>query len=221
MVSGVSTLRKISAEFLGTALLLLTIIGSGIMATNITTDGGVRLMINVLCIISILAVLITIFGPISGSHFNPVVTVVELWRRQLSPMVAGYYIAAQMTGAIVGTITANFMFNKPLVFASHHDRSGMSKYLGEIVATAGLIMVIALLRKNQTLRFAPVVVSAWIGAACFFTSSTSFVNPAVTVARSLSDTYAGIAPHSILPFIAAQLVGAAIGIGVSSFFNAR
>jgi glycerol uptake facilitator-like aquaporin len=221
MVSGVSTLRKISAEFLGTALLLLTIIGSGIMATNITTDGGVRLMINVFCIISILAVLITIFGPISGSHFNPVVTVVELWRRQLSPMVAGYYIAAQMTGAIVGTITANFMFNKPLVFASHHDRSGMSKYLGEIVATAGLIMVIALLRKNQTLRFAPVVVSAWIGAACFFTSSTSFVNPAVTVARSLSDTYAGIAPHSILPFIAAQLVGAAIGIGVSSFFNAR
>ena len=221
MVSGVSTLRKISAEFLGTALLLLTIIGSGIMATNITTDGGVRLMINVFCIISILAVLITIFGPISGSHFNPVVTVVELWRRQLSPMVAGYYIAAQMTGAIVGTITANFMFNKPLVFASHHDRSGMSKYLGEIVATAGLIMVIALLRKNQTLRFAPVVVSAWIGAACFFTSSTSFVNPAVTVARSLSDTYAGIAPHSILPFIAAQLVGAAIGIGVSSFINAR
>jgi glycerol uptake facilitator-like aquaporin len=217
----VSTSRKVIAEFVGTALLLLTIIGSGIMATNISTDGGVRLMINVFSIISILAVLITIFGPISGAHFNPVVTLVELWRRQITLLHSGYYILAQMSGAIVGTITANFMFNKPLVFASHHDRSGMSKYLGEVIATAGLVAIIALLRKNQTLRFAPVVISAWIGAACFFTSSTSFVNPAVTVARSMSDTYAGIAPHSILPFIAAQLAGAVLGIGVSSFFNAR
>ena len=221
MVPDVSTSRKVIAEFVGTTLLLLTIIGSGIMATNISTDGGVRLMINVFCIISMLAVLITVFGPISGAHFNPVVTLVELWRRHISPALAGYYVLAQMSGAILGTITANFMFNKPLVFASHHDRSGMSKYVGEVIATAGLIAVIALLRKNQTLRFAPVVISAWIGAACFFTSSTSFVNPAVTVARSMTDTYAGIAPHSILPFIAAQLVGAVLGIGVSRFFNAR
>jgi glycerol uptake facilitator-like aquaporin len=130
-------------------------------------------------------------------------------------------VGVQIAGAIVGTITANFMFNKPLVFVSHHDRSGMSKYLGEVLATAGLLVVIALLRKNQSLRFAPVVISAWIGAACFFTSSTSFVNPAVTIARSMSNTYAGIAPHSILPFIAAQMVGMVLGIGVSRFFGAR
>jgi len=219
MVARVS--RRLTAEFIGTALLLLTIIGSGIMATNISNDGGVRLMINVFCIISILAVLITIFGPISGAHFNPIVTIVELWRRQISAATAALYVGVQIAGAIVGTITANFMFNKPLFFASHHDRSGMSKYLGEVLATAGLLVVIALLRKNQSLRFAPVVISAWIGAACFFTSSTSFVNPAVTIARSMSNTYAGIAPHSILPFIAAQMVGMVLGIGLSRFFGAR
>lgn len=216
-----SNARKIAAEFFGTGLLLLTIIGSGIMATNISADGGVRLLINVFCIICILAVLITIFGPISGAHFNPIVTLVELWRKEISAALASLFLVAQMTGAMLGTITANFMFNKPLVFASQHDRSGMSKYLGEVIATAGLLVVIALLRKNNTLRFAPLVICAWIGAACFFTSSTSFVNPAVTVARSMSNTYAGIAPHSILPFIAAQLVGAVLGVGVSRFFNAR
>jgi glycerol uptake facilitator-like aquaporin len=208
-------IKKLAGEFIGTFLLLAMIVGSGIMATNISNDVGVQLMINVFSIISLLFVIILIFGPISGAHFNPIVTLTELFLKRIDAITTVLYIATQFIAATAGTMVANFMFSKPLLFSSHHNRDGFSILIGEVIATAGLLAIIALLRKQEQTGLIPIAIAAWIGSACFFTSSTSFANPAVTFARAWSDTFAGIAPHSVLPFMGAQLLGAILGLSIA------
>ena len=208
-------IRRLAGEFIGTLLLLAMIVGSGIMATNLSNDAGVQLMINVFSIISLLFVIILIIGPISGAHFNPIVTLTELFLKRIDALTAALYIVAQFIAAIAGVMIANYMFNQPLLFSSHHNRDGFPILIGEVIATAGLLAIIALLRKQEKTGLIPIAIAAWIGSACFFTSSTSFANPAVTFARAWSDTFAGIAPHSVLPFMSAQLIGAILGLSIA------
>lgn len=219
MKSPASVLRRALAEFLGTALLVATVVGSGIMATRLSTDVGVQLLANSIATAFGLAVLILMFGTISGAHFNPVVSLADwfLGRRQrvgLTGMLVGIYAIAQMSGAIGGAVLANLMFDVPTALSTT-DRATPATVLAEIVATFGLILlIIALARTGRGAAAAPAV-GAYIGAAYWFTSSTSFANPAVTVGRVFSDTFAGIAPASVLPFIGAQLVGGALAVAVA------
>lgn len=204
--------RKIISEFCGTATLVCVVVGSGIMGSTLSPDLGTALIINTMSTILALALLIFILGPVSSAHFNPAVTVVEIITRRHSVKLAGGYILAQIAGAISGAIIANVMFDLPAVGISTHDRVSPGTLLAEVLATAGLIIVIGVLVTRRSERFIPVAVAAWIGSAYFFTSSTSFANPAVTIGRIFTDTFAGIAPGSVAPFIAAQLVGAVIGV---------
>ena len=208
-------MKKVFAEFLGTALLVAIVVGSGIMATNLSQDVGVQLLINTISTVFGLYVLITILAPISGAQFNPVVTMVDLIQGKSSPIQFIQYSVAQVLGAITGAILANAMFSFPLLEASTKIRSGGNLYIGEIVATAGLILVINLLVNQKNLVVIPAAVAAWIGSAYFFTSSTSFANPAVTIGRTFSDSFAGIAPECAPKFIAAQVLGALIGLGLT------
>ncbi|ACU77427.1 major intrinsic protein [Catenulispora acidiphila DSM 44928] len=212
--------RRALAEFLGTALLVAVVVGSGIMATNLSHDVGLQLLANSTATVFGLTVLILIFGPISGTHFNPVVTLADyvLSRRSgggTDVRTVAVYIPAQVAGGIGGTVLANLMFNLPVVTASTHTRSARYLWLGETVATAGLVLLIfSLVRSGRgTLVIAPAV-GAYIGAAYWFTSSTSFANPAVTIARAFTNTFAGIAPGSVAAFVAFQVVGAAIGVAL-------
>lgn len=208
----VTTARAALAEFFGTLMLVCVVVGSGIMGTELSDDAGVALIINAVSTIFALALLIQILGPLSGAHFNPVVTLVSAAQRELSLSRSLAFIAAQISGAISGSLLANAMFNLPLAQISGHDRVTQGTLIGEVLATAGLIIVIGtfVARKNDALI--PIAVAAWIGSAYFFTSSTSFANPAVTIGRVFTDTFAGIAPGSVLPFIAAQVIGALIGL---------
>ncbi|NDF90100.1 MAG: aquaporin family protein [Actinobacteria bacterium] len=203
------------AEFLGTAFLVAIVVGSGIMATNLSQDVGVQLLINTISTVFGLYVLITILAPISGAHFNPVVTMVDLIEGKSATVQFIQYIFAQALGAITGAMLANAMFSYPLLEASTKIRSGGNLYIGEIVATAGLILLINLLVNQKNLVVIPAAVAAWIGSAYFFTSSTSFANPAVTIGRTFSDSFAGIAPECAPKFIAAQVLGALIGLGLA------
>ena len=208
-------MKKLLSEFLGTLTLVAIVVGSGIMATDLSQDVGVQLLINTISTVFGLLVLIQILGPISGAHFNPVVTMVDLIERKVNLATFLQYVAAQVFGAISGALLANAMFAHPLVESSSKLRSGGNLYLGEIVATAGLILIINLLIKQEKLALIPAMVAAWIGSAYFFTSSTSFANPAVTIGRTFSDSFAGIAPECAPRFIAAQLLGALIGLGLT------
>jgi glycerol uptake facilitator-like aquaporin len=208
-------MRKVFAEFLGTALLVAIVVGSGIMATNLSEDVGVQLLINTISTVFGLYVLITILAPISGAHFNPVVTMVDLIQGKSSAIQFIQYSIAQVLGAITGAMLANAMFSHALLETSTKLRSGGNLYIGEIVATAGLILLINLLVKQKNLVVIPAAVAAWIGSAYFFTSSTSFANPAVTIGRTFSDSFAGIAPECAPKFIAAQVLGALIGLGLT------
>ena len=208
-------MKKVFAEFLGTALLVAIVVGSGIMATNLSQDVGVQLLINTISTVFGLYVLITILAPISGAQFNPVVTMVDLIQGKSSPIQFIQYSVAQVLGAITGAILANAMFSFPLLEASTKIRSGGNLYIGEIVATTGLILVINLLVNQKNFVVIPAAVAAWIGSAYFFTSSTSFANPAVTIGRTFSDSFAGIAPECAPKFIAAQVLGALIGLGLT------
>jgi glycerol uptake facilitator-like aquaporin len=212
-------LRRTIAEIFGTATLLLVVIGSGVMATNLSKDVGVQLTINSAATGLILYILITLLGPISGAHFNPVVTAIQLFKKNITASLAAAYLAAQLVGAVIGVAIANFIFNLPIIEISQKDRTGTELFVSEILATAGLVFIIftAIAQKSEVKI--PVLVGAYISAAYFFTSSTSFANPAVTVARTLSDTFAGIAPRSVLPFIAAQIIGAALGLVLTTFIN--
>ncbi|MCA2229551.1 aquaporin [Nonomuraea aurantiaca] len=209
--------RRALAEFAGAAALVAVVVGSGIMAADLSRDVGVQLLANSLATAAGLAVLILILGPVSGAHFNPVVSVAAwvLTRRDAVPAVRGRevaaYIPAQVAGAVAGAVLANAMFALPAVQISAHDRSAPHLLLGEVVATAGLIVVIFALARQGRAALAPVAVGGYIGAAYWFTSSTSFANPAVTLGRAFTDTFAGIAPASVPGFIAAQLAGAALG----------
>lgn len=206
--------RKAAAEFVGTALLVCVVVGSGIMGANLSSDLGVVLIINALSTVFALALLIVVLGPISGAHFNPAVSLVNVFSRLQPAREAGVYIVAQTAGAIVGAVLANVMFDLAALQISERYRTSLGMLVGEVVATAGLIAIIGILSARKQTAIIPVAVAAWIGSAYFFTSSTSFANPAVTVGRMFSDTFAGIAPDSVLPYIAVQLVGAAIGAAV-------
>ena len=206
--------RKAAAEFVGTALLVCVVVGSGIMGANLSSDLGVVLIINALSTVFALALLIVVLGPISGAHFNPAVSLVNVFSRLQPAREAGVYIVAQTAGAIIGAILANVMFDLAALQISERDRTSLGMLVGEVVATAGLIAIIGILSARKQTAIIPVAVAAWIGSAYFFTSSTSFANPAVTVGRMFTDTFSGIAPESVLPYVAAQLVGAAIGAAV-------
>lgn len=211
--------RRLLAEFLGTGLLVTVVVGSGIAAQTLSTDIGLELLENALVTAAGLAVLILIFGPISGGHFNPVVSIADwlLGRRSGTGLAAPAvlpYVVAQTAGAIGGSILANAMFAKPLVSWSQHHRSAPHLWLGEVVATAGLLLVIVSLARNGKAGQTPWAVGAYIGAAYFFTSSTSFANPAVSIGRAFTNSFAGIAPASLPGFIVAQLLGAGVGLGL-------
>ena len=208
-------MKKVIGEYLGTATLVAIVVGSGIMATNLSEDIGVQLLINTISTVFGLAVLIQILGPISGANFNPVVTMIDLIQKRTNVVTFIQYAIAQTAGAITGAILANGMFSHPLIEISTKVRSGGNQYLGEIVATAGLILIINLMIHQEKTALIPVIVASWIGSAYFFTSSTSFANPAVTVGRIFSDSFAGIAPGCVLKFIAAQILGALIGLGLT------
>ena len=213
--------RRVLAEGLGTMILVAAVVGSGIMATTLTDDVGVQLLMNMLATVLVLGMLIWTLGPISGAHFNPAVTGIALIRREIPGREGAAYIPAQITGAITGAILANLMFDLPTIQMSTTERTGGNLLLGEVVATAGLLWIIGALTRTGNGRLGPGLVPAWIGAAYFFTSSTSFANPAVTIGRAFTDTFAGIAPASVLPFIVAQLVGAAIGAAQTELFHPR
>ncbi|MGI8949606.1 MAG: aquaporin [Ornithinimicrobium sp.] len=211
-------LRRVAAEALGTGVLLCAIVGSGIMAANLTQDVALQLLINALSTIAALGVMIWALGPISGAHFNPAVTLVALSRRELPVGEAASYVVAQVLGGLAGAAVANLMFTLPALHPSTQARDTSNLWLGEVVATAGLIGLIGALTRSGNGRLGPIVVPAWIGAGYFFTSSTSFANPAVTIARSLTDTFSGIAPAGVAAFITAQLGGAVIGALLTELF---
>lgn len=207
-------MKKLLAEYLGTTLLVAIVVGSGIMATNLTKDVGLQLLINTIATVFGLAVLILILAPISGAHFNPVVTLVDLIQGKSSLLQFFQYAVIQVLGAISGALLANAMFEHAIIETATKVRTGSNLYLAELVATAGLILVINLLVIQKNLTVIPAAVAAWIGSAYFFTSSTSFANPAVTIGRTFSDSFAGIAPSSAPAFIIAQILGALIGLGL-------
>lgn len=207
-------IRRVAAEALGTAFLLAIVVGSGIMGEKLAAGNvAVALLANAVATGAGLFVLITIFAPISGAHFNPAVSLAAAVSRCLSLKEMFAYIAAQFVGACVGVLTAHAMFGLPLLQTSARARSTFGEYLGEVIATFGLLLTIRLLSRASVAQVAAAV-ALWITAAYWFTSSTSFANPAVTFARSLTDTFAGIAPNNVAAFIAAQLVGAALALVV-------
>lgn len=208
--------RRALAEFLGTGLLVAVVVGSGIAAQRLSTDDGVRLLENAIVTALALPVLILVFGPISGGHFNPVVSLADwlLGRRSRAGLTNRdlvTYVVSQCAGAIGGAILANAMFDQSAGLSTHH-RGGGHLWLGEVVATAGLVLVIFGLARTGSTRQTPWAVGAYIGAAYWFTSSTSFANPAVAVGRMFSNSFTGIAPGSVPGFIGAQLVGGAVGL---------
>lgn len=208
-------LRSSLAEFFGTALLVCVVVGSGIMGTELSSDLGIALLINTFSTVFALALIIFILAPLSGAHLNPAVTLVMVLRRDMPGAAAAAYVLAQICGAILGAIVANLMFDQAAVSFSQTDRVSPGLWVGELIATAGLITLIVVLIERKQTGFIPVVVAAWIGSAYFFTSSTSFANPAVTIGRVFSDTFAGISAQSVPFFISAQIVGAVIGLVVA------
>ncbi len=211
--------RKVLAEALGALLLTACVIGSGIMAERLAGgNAAVALLANTLATVAVLATLVALLGAVSGAHFNPVVSAVALHNRQIDAGTATLYVVAQVSGCCAGAILANAMFELPLIHTSNHARAGFAQWLSELVATAGLIFVAF---GSPTLKEAAWRVALWIGAAYWFTASTSFANPAITIGRSLSDTFAGIRPIDAPGFIAAQVVGALVGAQLLRLFAER
>lgn len=206
--------RRLAAEALGTALLLATVVGSGIMGVALADgNAALALLANAVATGAILVVLITMFGPISGAHFNPAVTLSFVVRREISVGDGVAYVAAQVAGGVAGVWAAHFMFAQSILQASTTIRSGPSQWFAEVVATFGLVATILAVRKHRPDMVAAAV-GLYITAGYWFTSSTSFANPAVTIARGFSDTFAGIAPANVAGFIAAQLLGALLATAV-------
>jgi glycerol uptake facilitator-like aquaporin len=217
-----SLARRLVAEFIGTGLLVTVVVGSGIAAQRLTADPGLQLLENSLATVFGLAVLISLFGPVSGAHFNPVVSIADWWLGRsagggLRGLDVAPYSAAQTLGAIAGAALANVMFEVSLTELATTERVGTHLLVGEVVATAGLVaLIFGLVRTGRASLAAPAV-GAYIGAAYWFTSSTSFANPAVTIGRVFSDTFAGIAPGSVPGFVAAQVVGALVAITLVTY----
>jgi glycerol uptake facilitator-like aquaporin len=209
--------RRLISEGLGTGLLLVTVVGSGIMAERLAGGNtAIALLGNTVATGAMLVVLITMLGPISGAHFNPVVTLLLLVKRRLTAKEATSYVMVQLLGAIAGVWLAHAMFGQDILQVSHKLRSGPSQWLSEGVATFGLIVTIFATDKARP-AFVPSAVGLYITAAYWFTASSSFANPAVTIARSLSDTFSGIRPADVPPFILAQLLGAMVASGLISW----
>ncbi|MFF7048475.1 aquaporin [Streptomyces griseorubiginosus] len=221
-----SLARRALAEGVGTAALVTVVVGSGIQAAELSHDVGVQLLANSLATVFGLGVLIALLGPVSGAHFNPVVTLAA-WLsgrtrgEPMAPREPAAYISAQTVGAVSGSVLADAMFAEPLVKWSTHDRSAGHLWLGETAATAGLVFLIFGLIRTGRAHLAPASVALYIGAAYWFTSSTSFANPAVTIGRAFTDTFAGIAPASVAPFVVAQLVGGVVGLGLVAVLFGR
>jgi arsenate reductase len=212
--------RRLLAEFLGTALLVTAVVGSGIMAVRLSPGNtGLQLLENSIATAFALGALILTFGPVSGAHLNPVVSAADWWlgrrhRTGLSSADLAGYVLAQVGGAVGGAVLANLMFDLAPVTFSTTTRSAGHLWMAEVVATAGLLMLIFALVRSGRAHAAPAAVGAYIGAAYWFTSSTSFANPAVTVGRAFTDTFAGIAPASVPGYVVAQLVGLLVGTGL-------
>ena len=208
-----SLFRRLAAEGLGSLLLAATVIGSGVMAERLAGgNSAVALLANTGATVGVLATLIALLGPVSGAHFNPAVSLVEAVRGAMPWREASAYAAVQVLGCCLGAVLAHAMFGLPLLQSSGHIRTGVAQWLAEGVATFGLLLVVLGHRRTQD---APWMIAAWIGAAYWFTASTSFANPAITIARSLSDTFAGIRPVDVGAFIAAQFGGALLALLVA------
>jgi glycerol uptake facilitator-like aquaporin len=206
-------LSRATAELVGTALLVATVVGSGIMATRLTDDVGLQLLANSLATGAVLVALIVSLQPVSAA-FNPVVTLVEVALRAVSAQTAAVLVTAQVAGGAIGTVLANLMFDLDAVSVATHERTGSGLWVGEVVATLGLVLVIVgcvRAKRSDAIAWA---VAGWIVAAYWFTSSTSFANPAVTIARTLSDSFAGISPASVPMFVLMQVVGGALALGI-------
>ncbi len=203
--------RRLVAECLGTAFLLLAVVGSGIMAQRLSPgDIGLELLENAAATAGALIGLILMMGAVSGAHFNPVVTLVDRFLGTISTRDASLYAVAQIAGACLGTIAANVIFSLPAVHLSTHVRSTWALWLSEVIATVGLLLVIHGCVRTGRANVVPFAVGVWIGGAYFFTSSTSFANPAAAIGRSLTDSFAGIKPSSVPMFIVAELIGALV-----------
>jgi glycerol uptake facilitator-like aquaporin len=212
--------RRVAAEALGTAMLVATVVGSGIMADRLTHDTALALLGNTIPTGAILMVLITILGPVSGAHFNPAVTLVFALRREIETNAAVTYVLAQIAGGIAGTLLAHAMFELPVVQISQTVRTGNGQWVAEIVATFGLVFtILAGLRARPD--SIPWLVGLYITAAYWFTASTSFANPAVAIARALSDTFAGIRPVDLPGFIVAELLGAIVAMALAGWLLAN
>jgi glycerol uptake facilitator-like aquaporin len=212
-------LKKILAEALGALLLTACVVGSGIMAERLAGgNAALALLANTAATVAVLATLIATLGPLSGAHFNPVITAVALYQRQIDARTTLAYVAVQLVGCCAGAVLANAMFELPPVQFATHVRSGGAQWLSEGVATAGLVLVAF---RSPSVDVAAWRVSLWIGAAYWFTASTSFANPAITIGRSLSDTFAGIRPEDSAGFIGAQIAGAFAGAVLLRAFAAR
>lgn len=206
-----SALRMVAAEAIGTAMLVACVIGSGIMAVSLSpTNVSLALLVNAMATASLLVVLVGLLGPISGAHLNPAVTLAQALNGKIGAVTAIQYVAAQALGGLTGAIIAHGMFNQPLLQLSTHVRSGFGQLLGEFVATFGLMLSISLAARLRP-SMLPAVVGLFIGSAYWFTSSTSFANPAVTFARAFTDTFSGIRLEDVSAFIAVQLLGAYAG----------
>jgi len=208
-------MRRALSEFLGTAILALAVVGSGAMAQSLTEDVGLQLLINAAATGAVLWTIINLFSHISGAQFNPLVTLFTIIRREAKITDLLSFALAQVLGAIAGTALANVLFDFPAFDISERVREGSNIYLSEIVATAGLIFLIFHLINSAKSQLIPAAVGLWIFAAYFFTSSTSFANPAITIGRIFTKTFAGISPESALVFIPFQILGALLGYGLA------
>ncbi|MEO6470723.1 MAG: MIP/aquaporin family protein [Aeromicrobium sp.] len=207
-----NTRQAVLAEGLGTGILVAAVVGSGIAAQGLTHDVGLQLLINALSTVAALGVLIALLLPISGAHFNPAITLVAVIRGDIKRVLAVGYIVSQCVGAIIGAVLANTMFEHSAMSWASSGRSGYGQWTGEAVATAGLVLTVLLANRSHL----PIIVPAWIGAAYFFTSSTSFANPAVTLGRAFTHSFSGIAWEDVPMFVIAQILGALAALVVVS-----
>lgn len=213
--------QRLSAEFIGTAGIVAVVLGTSHMAAQMAAVPSVDLVMNALATAGVLFVLISLFAAVSGSHFNPVVTMVFWFRKEIASADAAGYMVAQITGAISGALLANLMFGEAVFTQSENIRSGLGIYVAEVVASFGLLLVILLLGLQGKSNLIPIAVPLWILAGYFFTSSTSFANPAVTIGRGFSDAGSSIAWESVPMFIVTQVLGALLALGASTLFKSK
>jgi glycerol uptake facilitator-like aquaporin len=204
-------MRKLTSEFLGSLFLALGIVGAGLMATSITDDGAIRLLINALVAAGVLALIISAFGPISGGHFNPAVSIVFLWKREVTWKLAIQYIVAQILGGVVGVVFANHLFSTDLISSKVNVSASGVAIASEVFSTLGLLFVIRHLINIEKSVFIPVGVALWIFTGYFFTPTSVVANPAMAIARTFTDSYAGIPLNTALAFVGAQILGGLLG----------